>query len=375
MKIEEKLQTDESSKNNDSSEESLQQKKIKKLEKEKRQILQDIANAKVDTLQQKIAWTLNHYAEARNSDITCQLKFWKIFEKEHYDPATFTPQDLYKLTKLTSIARARAKIQNVHNLFLAKPEIRRRRGKLAEQEKQKALEDTPSYPVYAVYADESGKTGEHLIVGSMWILNGIETMHLVRKIEEWRKKQDFRRELHFKKITKSNLPLYLEVLEIVKERSSAISFKALSVERKGIKNIHDGLTHLYLNLLIRGVEHENSSGRAPLPRNIQLWKDSEQPGSDKLMLEDIKNRIREVAKTIFNNQLYADAFIAVDSKTLVLIQLADLFTSSINRTLNASGNRTSAKDDFARAMLSKFGMTTKENIISNIGDCAYHSGL
>lgn len=375
MKIEEKLQTDENSKNKDSSEESLQLKRIKKLENEKRQILEDIANAKVDTLQQKIAWTLNHYTEARNSDITCQLKFWTIFEKEHYDPATFTPQDLYKLTKLTSIARARAKIQNVHNLFLAKPEIRKRRGKLAEQEKQKALEDTPSYPVYAVYADESGKTGEHLIVGSMWILNGIETFHLIRKIEEWRKKQDFHRELHFKKITKSNLPLYLEVLGIVKERSSAISFKSLSVERKGIKNIHDGLTQLYLNLLIRGVEHENSSGRAPLPRSIQLWKDSEQPGSDKLMLEDIKNRIREVAKTIFNKQLYADEFIAVDSKTLVLIQLADLFTSSINRTLNATGDRTSAKDDFARVMLSTFGMTKKEKQISNIGDCAYHFGL
>ncbi len=93
------------------------------------------------------------------------------------------------------------------------------------------------------------------------------------------------------------------------------------------------------------------------------------------MLEDIKNRIREVAKTIYNNELYADEFVAVDSKTLVLIQLADLFTSSINRTLNASGNRTSAKDDFAKAMLSTFGMTKEKENISSIGDCAYHFSL
>ncbi|WP_446011935.1 hypothetical protein [Candidatus Electrothrix sp.] len=269
MKIEEEIQPDEGVKKKDSSEESLQLKK-KKLEDKRRTILQDVASCKVDTIQQKTAWVLNHYSNARNSDITCQLQFWEIFEKEHYNPTKFTPRDLYKLTKLTSIARARAKIQNVHNLFLAKPEVRKRRGKLAESEKQKALEDTPSYPVYAVYADESGKTGEHLIVGSMWILNGIDTAHLVSSIEEWRKNKNFHREFHFKKITKSNLPLYLEVLEIVKERSSALSFKALSVERKGIKNNHDGLTHLYFNLLIHGVDHENSSGRAPLPRNIQL---------------------------------------------------------------------------------------------------------
>jgi len=369
-----------SEENNEGSEDSEKKsneelKKQKKLEKEKQKILNDIINANVDTLQQKVAWVLNHHPDARNSDITCQLRFWNVFDKDIYDSVSIVPKDLYKLTKLTSISRARAKIQNVHNLFLAKPEVRRQRGKLAEEEKQKALEDTPTYPVYAVYADESGKTGKHLIVGSMWVLNGIDTMHLMRDIEAWRKEKDFHRELHFKEISLNKLPRYLEVLDVLKKRSSSISFKALSVERKGFKNINDALTKLYLNLLIKGIEHEDSSGRAPLPRSIQFYKDAEQPGSDKLMLEDIKNRMREMAKTVFDKKLYVDEFHAVDSKALVLIQLADLFTSSINRSLNASGSRTSAKDKFAEAMLKAFGMTANEEEMSSIGDCAFHVGL
>lgn len=350
-------------------------KKREKLEKEKNQILRDVADSKVDNHQQRIAWILNHYPNTRDSDITCQIRYWELFESDIYSSSSFNPKDLYKLTKLTSIARARAKIQNVHKLFLASPEVRKRRGKLEEEEKQKALEDRPSYPTYAVYADESGKTADHLIVGSMWIINGIETLNLVRELENWRKAKDFHSEFHFKKINKSKYPLYLDVIKIIKKRATAISFKALSVERKGISDVNKALTQLYLNLLIKGIEHEHSTSRAPLPRSIQLWKDSEEPGSDKLMLEDIRNRLREQASSVFENKLFVDDFHAVDSKSLVLIQLADLFTSSVNRLLNATGSQAAPKDDFARAMLSEFGINVENECITSVGDCSFYTGL
>ena len=85
--------------------------------------------------------------------------------------------DLYRLTRLTSLARARAKIQNDYRLFLADPEVQEHRGKLEESEREKAIE-TPDYPVYKVFLDESGKTSRDLLVGSLWILSaGIETFH------------------------------------------------------------------------------------------------------------------------------------------------------------------------------------------------------
>lgn len=351
--------------------------KEKKLELEKEQILRSVADADVDTMFNKIAWILNHYPEARDSDITCQLKYWSIFEPDLYRSGCISIENLYYLTRLTSIARARARIQNTYRLFLANPEVQKRRGVLEDAEKEKALEQKPSYPVYSVYADESGKTSDYLVVGSMWILDGIETYHLSKTIEEWKKITNFKDELHFQSISNNNIEYYREVLEIVKGKSSAISFKAISLERRGIKSVADALTHLYYYLLVRGVEHEHSTGRAPLPRSIQLWKDAEEPGSDKLMIKQISERLKQTAKITFDDKLQVDEMRAIDSKKLVLIQLADLFTSSISRTLNRKreNDQIKTKDLFAEEFLQTFGLSRELNEYDGIGDCAIYTNL
>jgi len=68
-------------------------------------------------------------SNTRDSDVTLQLRYWEQFEKDLYDGRAITPSDLYKLTRLTSLSRARAKIQNTFGLFAASDEVRARRGK------------------------------------------------------------------------------------------------------------------------------------------------------------------------------------------------------------------------------------------------------
>ncbi len=343
--------------------------------REREEILRDVANSTVDTLQHRVAWLLNHYPECRNSDIACQIRYWETFEGDRFDGRYVSTEDLYNLTKLTSIARARAKIQNTYRLFLGSPEVRKRRGQLSEEEKEKAVEDRPSYPVYAVYADESGKTADNLIVGTMWIIDGINTLGLVRAVEKWRETNDFHDELHFKSITDAKLPLYISLLLVIHEKASAIGFKALSVPRRGLGDIRQALIHLYYYLLVKGVEHEDASGRAPLPRGIQLWKDAEEEGFDRLMLQQVSERLKTHAKTHLDDKLVVDEMRAVDSKQLVLLQLADLFTSSINRMLNAPGKRKSAKDKFAEQFLQTFGLKQEKHGLEPFGDCALHLSL
>ena len=48
------------------------------------------------------------------------LHYWETFESNIYDGKFITPSDLYRLTRLTSITRERARIQNVYKLFQAK---------------------------------------------------------------------------------------------------------------------------------------------------------------------------------------------------------------------------------------------------------------
>lgn len=349
--------------------------KAEKLGEDRVGVLRSVGSGKLDTLQERVAWILNHYPKTRDSDIALQIVYWKRFDSDIYSGGVIDPEDLYTLTRLTSLQRARAKIQNTYKLFQASPEVRQRRGKLEESEKEKAAEQRPSYDeTFFVCADESGKTQNHLVVGSLWFLHAPETATVTQEIEACKRRRSFEGELHFKKISKSNLPLYKEVADILISKSSTISFKAIVVENKGIK-VNDALAELYYLLLVNGVQHEHETGRGSLPRMLQLWKDAEEPGSDNLMLSNIEDRIVQAGKSRFDDKLRADHFEAVDSEKMLPIQLADLFTSSVNRVLNATGNRNGAKDSFADHLLNSIGMPSGPTEEKSTSDMTYYLGL
>jgi hypothetical protein len=327
--------------------------KEEKLAYEREQLFRGVVGGEFDVLNQRIAWILNNYPETRDSDIKLQLRYWTHFEK--WDGGPISPGELFERARLTSLSRGRAYIQNTHNLFLASPEIRKRRGKLSEEERQKAIEQRPSYPLLAVYADESGKGADNLIVASAWFLHTPETLPLLLRIAQWRAERRFDSELHFTSIRKADLPLYKEFVDLVLATAASISFKAISVSRHGIGRIDEALDDLYYFLLLRGAEHEAETGRAPLPRTIQLWKDLEEKGRDKLLLARLAEELAQSGTTRFDGQLTVDEFEAVPSDELVLLQIADLYAGSLNRSLNAPGEKRGPKDDFAEYMLGRVG--------------------
>lgn len=355
--------------------ESKEEKKIVDPEKEKQKILHSIAACKTDTKNEKVAWLLNNYPDTRDSDITLQLRYWRTFESDLFDGTYIDAMDLYKLTRLTSIARARATIQNNYKLFLASPEVRKQRGTLESEEKQKAIDSRLNYPVFAVYADESGKNGSHLIVGSMWVYDGYETFKLNQKINAWKESRKFNSEFHFKNISARTLPLYKELVDLLKENSGIICFKAISVEKSGVSNVSEALESLFYHLLIKGVEHENDTSRAPLPRSLQLWKDAENPGTDKLMLANLEDKLRQAASNRFDQKLFVDHLEAVDSKDLSLIQVADLFTGSINRLLNEKEADQNHKYELATYFLDQFGLSDFGKTRKELGDMTVHISL
>lgn len=330
--------------------------KEERIARERALLVEKVANADCDTLTARVAWVLNHSVAARDSDIALQVKYWQVFEPELLSGSAIALGDLYKLTRLTSLSRARAKIQNEYQLFLASDEVRQRRGVLEEHERDRQREDRPDYPTYSVYADESGKTGDHLIVGSMWVLGGLNVSDLGTAILRWREASGFREELHFTKITHGNVDRYLEVLDVLHERSAVISFKALRLERRGHTDPAATLNDMLFHLLVRGVKHEHTSGRGPLPRAITVWKDAEEPSRDKLAVANLTLRLRAASVSEFDNQLFVSSVEALDSGRATFIQLADLFIGCINRTINNPGaDGTHPKDRFAAEFLRRFG--------------------
>jgi len=89
---------------------SLEVDRAARLQQERQNLLAAVASSKPDTMVHKVGWILNSYPDTRNSDIRLQLRYWATFCPDQYDGGAITPENLYKLPRLTSLTRARARI-------------------------------------------------------------------------------------------------------------------------------------------------------------------------------------------------------------------------------------------------------------------------
>jgi len=326
-----------------------------KRERKKQVLLNRLAMAKVDSVRDRVAWILNRESNTRDSDITLMLRYWEVFEPALYARGNITPQNLYDLTRLTVISRHRAIIQNDYKLFLASEEVQKRRGTLGEEHRDRIVAERPQMSSIVVYADESGKNADHLLVGTLWILDDLETMHLKNAMDDWRRDTGFKPELHFNEVSRGNLYRYMDVLNILVARGNSISFKVLSVPRRGNADASSVFDDLLFNVISRGIKHENDTGRAPLPRYLQVWKDAEEEGRDRVAVARLKERLEAHSAAHFENRLRVDSVVSIDSSKNDFIQIADLFLGSVNRYLHnnrAEGDH--PKDELARAFIAAF---------------------
>jgi hypothetical protein len=344
------------------------------LEAKREQLLHAINSCQLNTIEERVAWLLNHFPKTRDSDIGLQIRYWQNFQPDLFDGGEISVLAYYRLARLTTLTRARATIQNKLKLFQASDEVKVRRKQLQASEHKNALKKLSNYHVYSVFVDESGKTQDNLIVGSMWFLNSPETFRIHKMVMDWKKSLHFDGEFHFQSITEAKLPLYTEFADLLSKHSALISFKAISVPRRGISDIRAALLKLTYQLLVRGIEHENATGRATLPRGISVIKDAEEIGQDKIFMAELHDRMKQVSATQFAGDLYLEHFSADDSTNLVNLQITDLFTSSLNRRLNATGERKQPKDRFADYFLEKI-CYAKESHSESIGDMTAHIAL
>jgi hypothetical protein len=337
-----------------------------RIEQERTEILADSLAGRRDTLTKRVAIILNRYPETRESDIALQLRYWREFDEWH--GGLISEQDLYNFTRLTSIVRSRARIQNVLGLFQASAPVRQRRGKLAQDEHERAVDEGPPASALAVFADESGKNQDHLIVGGIWFGNSHELFALDRAIADWRHRTRFESELHFVDINDQNEPLYQEAFEVVLENASSISFKALRAERRGIRDAEAAFDDLFYLMLVNGVRHEHDTGRSPLPKTLQFWKDQEDVNRDKLRLATLRDRVLQAGKSTFEGRLRVGEFVAVESHQIDMMQIADLFIGALGRRINTPSAMPKAKDRFSSYLLNRIGLPNGPDLAS--GDFA-----
>lgn len=348
-------------------------KKETKKQKERRIIVETdelighVSSGNLLTLLDKVGWILNHYPSSRDSDITCLIKFWETFEPEIINSGMIKVSDLYNHTRLTSVVRARAKIQNEFKLFLASEEVRQRRGTLEEDTQTWAIEEKPDCEEYSLFIDESGKNDKNIILGSLWILDAKANMRLFLEIDKLKKEESYNQEFHFANINSARENVYIRLIDLIYNYSSALSIKYCYLEKEGIA-FNEAIKDMLYFLIIDGIKHECKTGRAPLPRAIQVIKDLENKGTDAILLKSVKDRLELANKNMFDGELYFNEFRAIDSQESFNLQISDIIVASINRKLNGRSETLNSKDRVSDYFLKKFSINVNDGKISSYGD-------
>ncbi|WNQ09640.1 hypothetical protein MJA45_18660 [Paenibacillus aurantius] len=164
------------------------------------------------------------------------------------------------------------------------------------------------------------------------------------------------KEFHFTEMKRQQLDIYKELIKEAVSVMDMMGFKAVVVEFRGSSRpIDEAVYAMYYQHVHHGIVHEVGSGRITLPRRVNFWKDKED-GNDKLFLNELEQHLVGNFRTYFEDNLMLNIFSSVSSIANIFIQLADLFTGSISRTLNQSGTSTNHKDDFAQFVVELLGL-------------------
>jgi hypothetical protein len=339
----------------------------KKLEKELKRrelankLILEIEQEKDNTILNKVGLLLNKYPHTRNSDVSLMLKFWEVFEGHKSE--NIVKKDMFMFERLTSISRARAKIQNEYGLFPADEKVRGHRKNKEEKEKEFQIETKPEMPIIYIYADETGKNDDYVIVGSLWVLDEKRTGQIITALDRWIKQKKVEGinvpdEFHFVDIKNNgnNLDIYVDFFKYFMSISSdVISFTAIAVNKNNLrKPIDDLISELFYKVVRMGIEHEKKNNRIVFPKQLSYMKDAEE-GESIYRIRSIQELIIDKLKIHYNDDVKLNRFLPVDSKHVKPIQVSDLFTSSINRIINHQRKNPEAKrnskDDFAELFL------------------------
>ncbi|WP_223083914.1 hypothetical protein [Paenibacillus sp. CGMCC 1.18879] len=288
-----------------------------KVEKEKIDIA--LASGNLKTLIHRVAYILNRYEESRNSDMVLKIKYWEYFEG--FTGNMVDVNHMFKYTRDTQIARARAKIQNEYKLYQASGRIKAYRSNKEELEKEIQLATKPGTPTISIYSDESGKSNgdRFMIIGGLWILEPDRVSDLQRHFSKWRlERKEVRnmpKEFHFTEMRGVQLQNYKDFFSELMSLADMISLKAIVFDRTSSrKPLEDMIYALYYQHVHHGVEHEKNTGRIVLPRKVNFWKDKEE-GADGLFMNELQQHLVTNFEGYFKKDLTLNSFGAIDSYT------------------------------------------------------------
>lgn len=315
------------------------------------------------TKRDRVAGLLNMFPECRDSDVSLTIRYWQTFQSEIDTSKEIAPQTLFKLERLTTIARLRAKIQNEYGLFPASEGIKRKRRKNEEEVRDDMLSDRAPPRLISIFADEAGKQDEFILIGSVWFLNPMKGAMFQHKVNKLRESRNIKNEFHFSRCGRQDVENYKAFVDLVCQEREFIGFKAIAAERRGSsRNIEEVLCDLYCLMALKGFEHEVASGRVDLPRRISLTLD--EGGLTSIGSEMLRQKLLAFLNRTYGQNVTLDNVSELGSKSSAALQLADLITGVASRKLNHRGEH-AFKDELADYATERLGLNFSDSIVND----------
>jgi hypothetical protein len=365
---------------NESAEENPQTdslEKTKKIEEERNALMDRVINNIQQSSHDKIAYILHKIPKTRNSDIELAWNYWRIFESDKWNLINLKRDELNKLTKISTISRIRARIQNTYGLFQPDLETKKHRLKREEEMRETAIEDDCNgIQEMSLFIDETGKVkGDKIIsVGGLWVIDTQNMILSFNAFLKWKMDHKITREFHFRDLNKGNLELYKDFIKLIFAFNPTISFKMVSIFKEGFKSDYDPIEFLTYKLIVDGVKEDLQNGRYTLPRQLYVLFDEEHPGPDTKKAEEILSLIK---RENFNGLYLPKGLESGDSKKSFLLQATDLIIAALNRKLNPKDDLSNEpKNEFVNFIIELLEFENDiKNLLASSGDFSSYKFL
>ena len=323
----------------------------------------------------KITYLLWSEPDTRNSDIWLSIRLYKLFYPDYIDNDTIKLDYFFKLPKMYDIQRTRAEVQNTEGLFPAKDEVRQKRVKRESEfysyYKDKKKKTLRTLPDYCLYLDESGKTDKYFVLAGVLLNGDSDNNSQTLRFNSLKKTLNDKhhlsiKEFKFTEINSRNLAFYKDMVDTVFKEGLPLTFISIIVENKGLKrSTEKNKTKDLLQILLKDnlasiiVRATCSSPYASNKAKINITLDKDGCGYDSIEKEMLRQNLDTQLKQQYRYLVELDSLEDTDSKDNVLVQLADLYASSINNVFSevkAESETAKSKKEFAKYLLNHVGL-------------------
>lgn len=320
---------------------------------EKERLLAAIAESRLGTMEEKVAFILRRFPETRDSFTATVIRYWMQFEADAIERWDRLDLDvLYELSSSETIARIRRHIQNDLGMFEASEQIRSLRRQLQAEFGQYLAAEQRDASLVRFFLDETGNEGGKTYKGvaGICVIEWRQYQKHHAALSLWRQRQGWPETIHFADSGTAAQPKAMALIAQLQRRRGGLLFVGYSMHTRG--STQQAMLSLFIQLITDSLRHLQNLECLSSIKALDVVKEADE-GFDALYLESFKNELGEHLARQFPNLVFLKSVTAVPKGREVFLECADLIASSMQRRAARAGR--DPKDTLAEAVFNTTG--------------------